>query len=41
MCELNVFKVLVVVVIDGNCFGVGLEFVLVCDYCIVFDEVYI
>lgn len=40
MRELNTLKVPVVAAIDGNCFSVGLELALACDYRIASDEIY-
>lgn len=40
MRELNVLKVPVIAAIDGNCFSLGLELALACDYRIATDETY-
>lgn len=40
MREINTLKVPVVAVIDGDCFGVGLELALACDYRIASEESY-
>ncbi len=38
MQELNQLKMPVIAAIDGNCFGIGLELALACDYRIATDE---
>ncbi len=40
MREINTLKMPVVAVIDGSCFGVGLELALACDYRIASEESY-
>ncbi|MBF0785680.1 fatty-acid oxidation protein subunit alpha [Muribacter muris] len=40
MREINTLKIPVVAVIDGDCFGVGLELALACDYRIASEESY-
>lgn len=40
MREINTLKMPVVAVIDGDCFGVGLELALACDYRIASEESY-
>ncbi|QIM62555.1 fatty-acid oxidation protein subunit alpha [Pasteurellaceae bacterium Orientalotternb1] len=40
MREINTLKMPVVAVIDGDCFGMGLELALACDYRIASEEVY-
>ncbi|MDG6857468.1 3-hydroxyacyl-CoA dehydrogenase NAD-binding domain-containing protein [Glaesserella parasuis] len=40
MREINTLKMPVVVVIDGGCYGVGLELALACDYRIASEESY-
>ena len=40
MRELNMLKVPVIAAIEGNCFGVGLELALACDYRIAAESVH-
>lgn len=40
MREINTLKMPVVAVIDGDCFGMGLELALACDYRIASEEMY-
>lgn len=40
MREINTLKMPVVAVIDGDCFGIGLELALACDYRIASEDVY-
>ncbi|MGX2957049.1 3-hydroxyacyl-CoA dehydrogenase NAD-binding domain-containing protein [Ursidibacter arcticus] len=40
MREINVLKMPVVAVIDGDCFGMGLELALACDYRVASEEIH-
>ncbi|WP_150538403.1 3-hydroxyacyl-CoA dehydrogenase NAD-binding domain-containing protein [Actinobacillus vicugnae] len=40
MREINTLKMPVIAAIDGNCFGIGLELALACDYRVASDENY-